>query len=69
MKLFFVNNSKIEKFAKFIALDKRRLQYPTHKAGGAWNEAKLITLDNKPRVVVTDSGCTTLVSLSGPGGC
>ena len=31
------------------------------------NEAKLITLNNKPRVVVTDSGCTTMVSLRGPG--
>ena len=30
--------------------------------------AKQITLNNKSRVVVTDLGCTTLVSLCGPGG-
>ena len=30
--------------------------------------AKQITLNNKPRVVVTDLGCTTLVSLGDPGG-
>ena len=31
------------------------------------NEAKLVMLNNKPIVVATDLGCTTLVSLSGPG--
>ena len=29
------------------------------------NEANLIMLNNQPRVVVTDSGCTTLDSLRG----
>ena len=43
------------------------IKYIMHKAG-ARNEAKLIMLYNQSGVVVTDLGCTTLVSLNSAGG-